>query len=501
MVKGLPDSTQVVFDDQRAIANAGLMLPSVLAAQLGIEVLVDETVDLGDLPGAAHPGRKVMTLVSAMALGADCIDDCDLLRSGQTTAVLSHRVAAPSTLGTFLRAFTFGHVRQLDRVLGVSLARAWAAGAGPGDGRLIIDVDSFVGEVYGYDKQGAGYGYTHKLGYHPIVATRAGTGEVIHIRARKGSANTSRAALRFVEEIIPRVARAGATGEKLLRADSGLWNTKIMDRLHAAGWTYSIGVRQQKAVAAAIAAIPETAWTRLEDYPDRGEAQIAETMLGPRRLIVRRTRLVGDQAELWPDWRHHPFLTNRVEALAVVEAEHRQHAVIELAIRDLKDQALAHFPSGRFLANAAWTVIAAIAHNLLRWTTLIGLPDTIIPAARTLRRRLLTVPGRITHTGPPSDTTNARPLAVGTGLSRRAQAPARRPRADLTKRGRCRRRPMPDLQPWPALTPPSTQRDGLNRPHPTNNDLSTDPTPAQPPTRPPISRSLRRHHAATVDRG
>ena len=398
MVKGLPDSTQVVFDDQRAIANAGLMLPSVLAARLGIEVLVDETVDLGDRPGAAHPGRKVMTLVSAMALGADCIDDCDLLRSGQTTAVLGHRVAAPSTLGTFLRAFTFGHVRQLDRVLGVSLARAWAAGAGPGDGRLIIDVDSFVGEVYGYGKQGAGYGYTHKLGYHPIVATRAGTGEVIHIRARKGSANTSRGALRFVEEIIPRVARAGATGEKLLRADSGFWNTKIMDRLHAAGWTYSIGVRQQKAVAAAIAAIPETAWTRLEDYPDRGEAQIAETMLGPRRLIVRRTRLVGDQAELWPDWRHHPFLTNRVEALAVVEAEHRQHAVIELAIRDLKDQALAHFPSGRFLANAAWTVIAAIAHNLLRWTTLIGLPDTIIPAARTLRRRLLTVPGRITRT-------------------------------------------------------------------------------------------------------
>ena len=340
-----------------------------------------------------------MSLVSAMALGADCIDDCDVLRSGQTTAVLGHRVAAPSTLGTFLRAFTFGHVRQLDRVLGVSLQRAWAAGAGPGTERLVVDVDSFVGEVYGYDKQGAGYGYTHKLGYHPIVATRAGTGEVIHIRARKGSANTSRGALRFVEEIIPRVARAGATGPKLLRADSGFWNTKIMNRLHAAGWTYSIGVRQQKAVAAAIAAIPKTAWTKLEDYPDRGEAQIAETMLGPRRLIVRRTRLVGDQAELWPDWRHHPFLTNRVEALELVEAEHRQHAVVELAIRDLKDQALAHFPSGRFLANAAWTVIAALAHNLLRWTTLIGLPDTIIPTARTLRRRLLTVPGRITRTG------------------------------------------------------------------------------------------------------
>jgi hypothetical protein len=185
----------------------------------------------------------------------------------------------------------------------------------------------------------------------------------------------------------------------LLRADSGFWNTKLMDRLHHAGWTYSIGVRQQTAVAAAIAAIPETAWTALEDYPERGEAQIAETTLGPRRLVDRRTRLIGVQAKLWPDCRQHPFLTNRVEELELVEAEHRQHAVVELAIRDLKDQALAHFPSGKFLANAAWTVIAAIAHNLLRWTTLIGLPDTVVATARTIRRRLITVPGRITRTG------------------------------------------------------------------------------------------------------
>ncbi len=399
MVKGLPDATRVVFDDERVVASAGMVLPGVLAGRLGLEALVDATVDLGERPGAAHAGRKVMTLISAMCLGADCIDDCDLLRSAQTQAVLGHDVVAPSTLGTFLRAFTFGHVRQLDRVLAQGLARAWAAGAGPGDGRLIIDIDSFVGEVHGYQKQGAGYGYTHKLGYHPIIATRAGTGEVIHIRARKGSANTARGALRFVEELIPRVMRAGAMGEKLLRADSGFWNTKIMDRLHAAGWSYSIGVRQQKPVVAAITAIPETAWTVLEDYSDRGEAQIAETTLKGRRLIVRRTRLVGDQAELWPDWRHHPFLTNRNEPLALVEAEHRQHAVVELAIRDLKEQALAHFPSGRFLANAAWTVIAAIAHNLLRWTTLIGLPNTTVPAARTLRRRLLSIPGRLVRSG------------------------------------------------------------------------------------------------------
>src|SRR3954452_23430174 len=137
------DSTVVVFDDGRAVANAGLMLPAVLAARLGLEGLVDELVDLGDRPGAANPGRKTMTLVSAMALGADCIDDCDVLRAGRTADVLGHRVAAPSTLGTFLRAFTFGHVRQLDRVLADTLARAWAAGAGPGAGRLVVDVDSW----------------------------------------------------------------------------------------------------------------------------------------------------------------------------------------------------------------------------------------------------------------------------------------------------------------------------------------------------------------------
>src|SRR4051794_24267555 len=281
------ESAVVVFDDERAVANAGVMLPALLAGRLGIERLVDARLDLGDRGGAANPGRKVMTMLSAMALGADCIEDCDILRSGQTAAVLGHRVVAPSTLGTFLRAFTFGHVRQLDRVLADALGRAWAAGGGPGAGRLVVDVDSFVGEVHGRDKQGAGFGYTHKRGYHPILATRAETGEVLHVRARKGSANTARGALRFVEELIPRVARAGATGPKLLRADSGFWNKKIMARLQHAGWTYSIGVRQQPHIKAAIAAIPDTDWQPLDDYSDEGEAQIAQTMIGAQRLVLR----------------------------------------------------------------------------------------------------------------------------------------------------------------------------------------------------------------------
>ena len=294
-------------------------------------------------------------------------------------------IPAPSTLGTFLRAFTFGHVRQLDKLLAESLGRAWQAGAGPGDGRLVIDVDSFVGEVCGYLKQGAAYGYTKVFGYHPILATRADTREALHIRLRRGSANTQKGIVRFTDELLARVERAGASGVKLLRADSGFWNTKVFERLERAGWQYSIGVRMIKTVVAAVEAIHEHAWQTI-DYPDDGEAQIAETVYGGRRLIVRRTRLLGPQAELWPDWRHFAFLTNRSEDIAVVEAEHRDHAVVEQVIADLKDQALAHFPSGHFHANAAWTVLAAIGHNLLRWTQLLGLPDTT----------MLQIPGRLT---------------------------------------------------------------------------------------------------------
>ncbi|MBJ7519815.1 MAG: IS1380 family transposase [Solirubrobacteraceae bacterium] len=259
--------------------------------------------------------------------------------------------------------------------------------------------DATVVEVHGYAKQGASFGYTGKRGYHPLLATRADTGEVLHIRARKGSANTARGALRFVEELIPRVQRAGATGPKLLRADSGFWNKKLIAKLERAGWEYSIGVRRQGQVPAAIAAICESDWRPLEDCPAGGEAQIAETQIGDWRLVVRRTRLLGAQAVMWPDWRHFAFITNRTEPLELVEVGHRAHAVVELAIRDLKDQALAHFPSGRFTANAAWTVIAALAHNLLRWTQLLTLPAGTIRTARTLRRRLITIPGRLTRSG------------------------------------------------------------------------------------------------------
>lgn len=391
------DGVQVVFDDERAVCDAGIVLVATLARRLGVEALASDLVRLrSDRAGAANAGRKVIALIYAMVLGADSIDDTAVLRSGRTGRLLGGWMPAPSTLGTFLRAFTFGHVRQLDALLGRTLERAWEAGAGPGSNRLVIDIDSFAGEVCGRLKQGAAYGYTKVLGYHPLLATRADTRETLHIRLRKGSANTQKGIGRFLDELIARVDRAGATGVKLVRADSGFWNTKVFERLEKAGWQYSIGVRNIKKVSAAVDAIDESAWQPIA-YPHGGEAQIAETVYDNRRLIVRRTRLLGAQAELWPNWRHFAFLTNRADDLALVEAEHREHAVVEQVIVDLKEQALAHFPSGHFSANGAWTVLAALAHNMLRWTQQLGLPATPVRAARTLRRRLLTVPGRLTR--------------------------------------------------------------------------------------------------------
>jgi hypothetical protein len=392
-----PDGLMVGFDDDHAVANAGLLLPATLAQRLEIEQVVDHLVDLGDRPGHHRPGRKVLTLVHAMAVGAACIDDADVLRTAQTAAVLGHRVLAPSTLGTFLRSFTFGHIRQLDQATEQILSRAWAAGAGPGDGPMIIDVDSTICEVHGHHKGGAAYGYTRVLGYHPLLASRADTGEVLHLRMRTGSANTARGAERFVNELAGRVRRAGAAGQLVLRADSGFWSTKVITACQRHRIRFSITVRQTQQIKAAIAAIDEAAWTPI-DYPDGGIAQVAETTLAGERLIVRRTRLTGPQATLWPDWRHHAFVTDRQGSAVELDADHRRHAVCELAIRDLKDGAgLRHCPSGVFGANAAWAVIVTLAHNLLRWVAALGLGATGPVVAKTLRRRLLSLPGRLTR--------------------------------------------------------------------------------------------------------
>jgi hypothetical protein len=198
-------------------------------------------------------------VVHGILVGADCIDDLDLLRSGATERVLGHKAMARSTIGTWLRSFTFGHVRQFDKLTETLLSRAWAAGAGPGDAPMSIDVNSTVCEVHGYAKQGAAYGYTQVLGYHPILATQADTGEVVHARMRTGSANTARRAQRFVRETIGRACRAGPSGRLTLRADSGFWSNKVIDACTDHGVRYAI---------------------------------------------------TGRQAQLWPDWRHHAFVTD-----------------------------------------------------------------------------------------------------------------------------------------------------------------------------------------------
>jgi hypothetical protein len=400
------DRIRVDFDDPNLVANAGLLLVGTLVVRLGLEQLIDSIVHLAGRVGGAGPGRKVLTLVHAMVVGGSHIDHADMLRAGNTAGVLPHRVMAPSTLGTFLRSFTFGHVRQLEAVVGKVLERAWAMGAGPGARRLVIDVDSTICEVEGRHKQGAAFGYTKVLGYHPILASRADTGEVLHARMRKGSANTARGARRFLDELIARVRRAGATGEIVVRVDSGFWSNETIKTLGRLDVRYTMAVRTNtNGVAAAIAAIDEDAWVPIDYTPD-GEAQVAECTYKGRRLIVRRTRLTDRrQLKLWPDWRHFAFLTDLDGDAVANDAFHRAHAVVELDIRDLKEGAgLEHVPSGNFHANGAWLQCAVLAHNLIRWMATVGQPGRVDQrtVARTIRQRLIAVPGRlVNHAGTP----------------------------------------------------------------------------------------------------
>ena len=335
--------------------------------RLGVVSLVDASVRLGRRVGAAAPGRKVATLVAAMLVGATHIDHVDRLRAGATAAVLGFAPAAPSTVGSFLRAFTWGHVRQLDKAAGAVLRRAWAAGGGPGEAAMTIDVDSTICEVAGKTKAGAAYGHTQQLGYHPLVG---------------------------------------------VRADSGFFSYDLLDGLDRLKVPWSITIALYGHVKAAIGAIPEAHWTPIA-YPVGGEAHVAETTIvagrrGNKRKIrdvVRRTRLTDEtQGELWPHWRYHAFITNRTDLDPIAaDKYHRQHATVELAIRDLKNSTgLAHLPSGNFAANAAWLTCAALAHNLYRWINhLTGRRrNGKLTVGQTVRNQLLALPGRlVNHAG------------------------------------------------------------------------------------------------------
>ena len=395
----------MTFDDDHAVADAGLLLPATLAQHLGLVELFDDYVDLGDAPGRANVGIKAMTLVLSALAGGDCIDDADALRSASTERVLGQALRAPSTLGTFLRSFSWGHVLQLEKVLGEALARAWSAGAGPGDGPLTIDVDSTITETFGLKKQGARFGYTKVRGYDSLLAMAAGTDQVLGVRLRGGNAHTGRGAASFLGQVFNRVRRAGAAGAVVLRADSGFYSSKVTSACDKAGVAYSLTAKMYPKLYSAVSAIAQESWAPVPYWLDGG-ADVAEVPWRPFskhhaevRLIVRRVKPTpGSQLALLDTYDYHAFITNREGHMVELEADHRRHAVCEQLIKDLKyGVGLNHMPSGRFAANAAWLVLNVIAHNISRWVVRVGLGKDGAPlTTKTLRARFLSVPGRMT---------------------------------------------------------------------------------------------------------
>ena len=345
---------------------------------------------------------------------------------------------APSTLGTFLRSFRWGHVRQLDRVSRELLARVWKAGAGPGDAPFTIDLDMAnparragpsarptdwpggrppprlhrcaartICETYGLAKEGARHhGYTGARGYHPLLAVAAGTGDVLLARLREGRANTARGAAHFLRETVGRVRYCGARGQLTVRADSGFYTHAVVAVCRRMDVRFSIAIRQRARLHNLIEAIPEDAWTPIPYWMD-GAADVAETTYtpfqaeadaAPVRLIVRRVKPApGSQLALFATYSYHGFITDRDGETLELEADHRRHAEIENTIRDLKyGVGLNHLPSGRFAANGAWLAVQVMAHNLARWTARIGLGQQIV-TTKTLRRRVFALAGRITR--------------------------------------------------------------------------------------------------------
>ena len=272
---------------------------------------------------------------------------------------------------------------------------------------MTIDLDSTICETYGLDKEGARHhGYTGKRGYHPLLAVAAGTGEVLMSRLREGRANTARGAAHFLRETVGRVRYAEARGQVTVRADSGFYAHSVVSVCRKMDVRFSITIRQHKSLRNLIEAIPEDAWTPIPYWMD-GAADVAETTYipfqsepdaAPVRLIVRRVRPTpGSQLALFATYSYHGFITDRDGEMLELEADHRRHAEIENAIRDLKyGVGLNHMPSGRFAANGAWLAVQVMAHNLARWTARRGLGERIA-TTKTLRRRVFALAGRLTR--------------------------------------------------------------------------------------------------------
>jgi Transposase DDE domain group 1 len=415
-------AVSVSFDDPNLVSCAGLVPVLTLAHSCGLGELVADRVGVP----SPHARVKISALVAGMVAGADSIEDMELLRHGGMSRLFS-QVRAPSTLGTFLRSFTFGHVRQLDAVasrLLAALAQRTPLIAAATDQVCFVDVDDTIKATYGYSKQGVGYGYSKVKGLNALLATIStpDTAPVIAAtRLRRGSANSARGAARLVTDALATARRAGVAGLVIVRADSAYYGYDLVAAAHRAGARFSITARMDPAVRRAIAAIPEAAWTPIH-YPNAiwdeaeqrliSDAQVAETTFTAftsrrkaehveARLIVRRVKRLNPktvpagQGELFAVWRHHAVLTDTPMTLLQAERDHRRHAIVEQVIADLKSGALAHLPSGKFTANAAWLVLAAIAYNLTRAAGTLASTFHARASGATIRRHLITVPARL----------------------------------------------------------------------------------------------------------
>ncbi|WP_224281738.1 IS1380 family transposase [Streptomyces sp. LS1784] len=422
-------AVSAAFDEANLVACAGLVPVMRLAERCGLARLVADKVKLGRAKNSAGAAAdaKVTSIVAGMVAGADSIDDLDVLRHGAMPTLFGG-IRAPSTLGTFLRAFTHGHALQLHAVHRRFLAEsAEHTPLLPGTREMaFIDVDSTHKRVYGRAKQGAEYGRFKGIRtLHPLLATICTPHSrplIATVRMRRGKAADSRGAPKLVSEALTTAREAGCTGTRILRADSQFYNAGVIAACRRAGAHFSITCGMNPSIKRAVLAIPEEAWqhitypTAVPD-PDTGDlifdAEVAEvpayTAFASRkksehvtaRLIVRRVRdlakgaTVGEQGELFPVWRYHPFFTDNPAATLQAEREHRHHAVVEQVIADSKASALAHLSSGHFHANAAWLTLWAMAYNLLRATGALASAFHARATTTTLRSHLVHVPARI----------------------------------------------------------------------------------------------------------
>jgi hypothetical protein len=419
----------VRFDDPNLVSCGGLAAVMALATRCGLHDLLATRLTLAG-KGAANAAAKITALIAGMVCGADCIDDMDLLRHGGMPRLFD-QIRAPSTLGTFLRLFRFGHVRQLDAVAATLLARlAVATGLLPGAGAVtFLDLDDTVRQTYGYAKQGAGRGYSGVKGLNALLAalsTPLSAPVIAATRLRKGSTNSARGAAKLLADALATARRCGATGLLLVRADSAYYGYDIVAACRRAGARFSVTARLTPTVVAAITTIPDTAWTPIR-YPraiydedeqrwvsDAEVAEIGFTAFTSRRkaehvtarLIVRRVRRLnpatapdgqGRQGELFAAYRYHAVFTDNGESMLAAEAAHRDHAIVEQVIAELKNGPLAHLPSGVFTANAAWLTSAAIAHNLTRAAGALAGGRHTRSRTQTLRHQLIDTPARLAH--------------------------------------------------------------------------------------------------------